>query len=145
MAVPSKTQRMLIRVRGKGNRERFVALPEQVLTTLHAYWRKVRPKGPMLFPGQQPGTCVSQDAVRVNLKAAAANAKVKKRVTPHVLRHSFATHLLELGTNIRVIQMLLGRRSMRTTLRYTRVTPRLVAAMTSPLDVPSEVRKNKLG
>jgi integrase/recombinase XerD len=139
------TKRMLIRVRGKGARERFVALPEQVLTTLRAYWKEARPKGPMLFPGQQPGACVSHDAVRASLKAAAVKAKVKKRVTPHVLRHSFATHLLELGTDIRVIQMLLGHRSMRTTLRYTRVTPRLIAATTSPLDVPAEVRKKKLG
>jgi integrase/recombinase XerD len=104
------TKRMLIRVRGKGARERFVALPEQVLTTLRAYWKEARPKGPMLFPGQQPGACVSHDAVRASLKAAAVKAKVKKRVTPHVLRHSFATHLLELGTDIRVIQMLLGHR-----------------------------------
>jgi site-specific recombinase XerD len=139
------TKRMIMRIRGKGNRERFVALPEQVLSTLRMYWRETRPKGPILFPGQQVGTCVSHDAVRANLKAAAVKAKVKKHVTPHALRHAFATHLLELGTDIRIIQMLLGHRSMRTTLRYTRVTPRLVAGTTSPIDVPPEVRKQKLG
>jgi site-specific recombinase XerD len=139
------SKRMLIRVRGKGGRDRYVALPAQVLTTLRAYWKEARPKGPLLFPGQTSEACVSHAAVRSNLKAAAIKAGIKKRVTPHVLRHSFATHLLELGTDIRVIQMLLGHLSIRTTIRYTRVTPRLVAATTSPLDVPAEVRKKKLG
>jgi site-specific recombinase XerD len=139
------SKRMLIRVRGKGGRDRYVALPAQVLTTLRAYWKETRPKGPLLFPGHKSDACVSHAAVRTNLKAAAIKAGIKKRVTPHVLRHSFATHLLELGTDIRVIQMLLGHLSIRTTIRYTRVTPRLVAATTSPLDVPAEVRKKKLG
>lgn len=140
------SKRMLLHVRhGKGGRERYVALPELVLLTLRAYWKYARPKGALLFPGQNPGTCVSHNSVRQNLHAAAAKAGVKKRVTPHVLRHTFATHLLELGTDIRVIQMLLGHRSLRTTLRYTRVTLRLIAGTTSPVDVPAEVRKQKLG
>jgi len=139
------SKRMLIRVHGKGSRDRFVALPAQVLTTLRAYWKETRPKGPMLFPGQKRDACVSHSAVRKNLKTAAVKARIKKHVTPHGLRHAFGTHLLELGTDIRIIQMLLGHRSIRTTLRYTRVTPRLVAATTSPIDVPAEVRKKKLG
>jgi integrase/recombinase XerD len=138
-------KRMLIHVHGKGGRDRFVALPAQVLTTLRAYWKETRPKGPRLFPGRTPDACISHAAVRVNLKEAALKAGIRKRVTPHVLRHSFATHLLELGTDLRIIQMLLGHRSIRTTVRYTRVTPRLAAATTSPLDVPAEVRKKKLG
>lgn len=139
------SKRMLILVHGKGGRDRYVALPVLVLTTLRAYWKETRPRGPMLFPGHKPDTCISHAAVRANLKAAAVKAGITKRVTPHVLRHSFATHLLELGTNLRVIQMLLGHASIRTTVRYTRVTPRLVAATASPLDVPPEVRKQKLG
>jgi site-specific recombinase XerD len=139
------SKRMLILVHGKGGRDRYVALPMLVLTTLRAYWKATRPKGSMLFPGHKPDTCISHGAVRDNLKAAAVKAGITKRVTPHVLRHSFATHLLELGTNLRVIQMLLGHASIRTTVRYTRVTSRLVAATTSPLDVPPEVRKQKLG
>jgi integrase/recombinase XerD len=139
------SKRMLIHVHGKGSRDRFVALPEQVLMTLRAYWKETRPKGPRLFPGHKPDTCISHAAVRANLKAAAVKARIKKHVTPHGLRHAFGTHLLELGTDIRIIQMLLGHRSIRTTLRYTRVTPRLVATITSPVDVPAEVRKKKLG
>ncbi len=139
-------KRKVIHVRhAKGGRDRYVPLPERVYFVLREYWKEVRPKGPHLFPGQQPGSCVSHAAVRANLKLAAAAAGIKKRVTPHVLRHSFATHLLELGTDIRVIQMLLGHRSIRTTLRYTRVTMRLVAGTTSPIDVPADVRKIKLG
>jgi site-specific recombinase XerD len=83
--------------------------------------------------------------VRKNLHAAAATVGIAKRVTPHVLRHTFATHLLELGTDLRVIQMLLGHQSIRTTIRYTRVTPRLLAGTKSPIDVPKDVRKQKLG
>jgi site-specific recombinase XerD len=139
-------KRRVIHVRhAKGGRDRYVPLPERVYFTLREYWKAVRPKGPYLFPGQQPGTCVSHAAVRKNLKAAADKARITKHVTPHVMRHSFATHLLELGTDIRVIQMLLGHRSIRTTLRYTRVTTRLIAGTTSPVDVSAEIRKQKLG
>jgi len=139
-------KRKVIHIRhGKGGRDRYVPLPERVHFTLREYWKAERPKGPQLFPGREAGRCVSHAAVRANLKAAAEKARITKRVTPHVMRHSFATHLLELGTDIRVIQMLLGHRSIRTTLRYTRVTVRLIAGTTSPIDVPAEVRKQKLG
>ena len=139
-------KRGLIHIRcAKRGRDRFVPLPERVYFTLREYWKAVRPAGKQLFPGREPGSCVSHGAVRANLKAAAQKAGITKRVTPHVLRHTFATHLLELGTDLRVIQMLLGHRSIRTTVRYTRVTPRLVAATTSPVEVPAEVRKHKLG
>jgi site-specific recombinase XerD len=130
---------MLIHVRGKrgakGGHDRFVPLPERVLFTLRRYWALARPTGPQLFPGKEAGRGISADAVRHHLHAAAAKVGLQKRVTPHVLRHSFATHLLELGTDIRVIQMLLGHRSIRTTLRYTRVTRQHVARVQSPVDV----------
>lgn len=83
--------------------------------------------------------------MRFHLHAAAAKMGLRKRVTPHVLRHSFATHLLELGTDVRVIQMLLGHRSIRTTVRYTRVTSRLVAGTRSPIDVLGTPEQKKLG
>jgi integrase/recombinase XerD len=130
------SQRMLIHVRqGKGGVDRFVPLPERVLFTLRQYWKAERPKGPQLFPGKEDGRGISPDAVRSHLHKAAEKLGLQKRVTPHVLRHSFATHLLELGTDIRVIQMLLGHSSIRTTLRYTRVTRQHVARVQSPVDV----------
>jgi len=83
--------------------------------------------------------------VRHHLHAAADKTGLKKRVTPHVLRHSFATHLLELGTDVRVIQMLLGHRSIRTTMRYTHMTSRLLAKTKSPADVLGTPRQMKIG
>lgn len=142
-AIDSK--RMVIRIVGKGGRERVLPLPSILLFALRTYWKEAKCSGTVLFPGQKAGSCISDTAVRNNLKAAAKKAGITKRVTPHVLRHSFATHLLELGTDVRVIQMLLGHGSLRTTLRYTRVTPRLLAGTKSPIDVPREVRKQKLG
>lgn len=140
------SKRMLVHVRAaKRARDRFVPLPERVLFTLRRYWAADRPTGPQLFPGGTPGSTVSVDAVRDNLRAGAAKAGLGKRVTPHVLRHSFATHLLELGTDLRVIQMLLGHRSIRTTVRYTRVTDKHLTRTTSPVDVLGTPEAKKMG
>jgi site-specific recombinase XerD len=132
-------------VHGKGGRDRYVTLPERVLFTLRKYWTMERPAGPELFGGQGRGSCISASAVRENLHAAAAKAKLSKRVTPHSLRHAFATHLLELGTDLRVIQMLLGHRSIRTTVRYTRVTDKHLARVTCPVDVLGTPKAKLLG
>ncbi len=138
------SKRMLLHVRdSKGGRDRYVPLPERVLFMLRRYWVAARPQGPELFPGKEPGRPISVDAVRHHLHAAALKAGLQKRVTPHVLRHSFATHLLELGTDIRVIQMLLGHTSIATTLRYARVTPEHVARVQSPIDVLGTARAKK--
>lgn len=139
------SRRMVIRVEGKGGHPRHVQLPERVLFMLRRYWVAAHPKKPWLFPGEQPGCCVSASAVRYHLAASAKKAALTKRVTPHVLRHSFATHLLELGTDVRVVQMLLGHRSIRTTVRYTRVTNRLVASTRSPVDVLGTPAQRKIG
>jgi site-specific recombinase XerD len=106
---------------GKGSKDRYVMLPERLYRALRGYWAEVRPSGAWLFPGRKKGTHLHQEAVRVALKAAVQKAKLKKRVTAHTLRHSFATHLLELGTDIRIIQALLGHESIRTTQGYTHV------------------------
>lgn len=140
------SRRMLIHLRkGKGGRDRYVPLPERVLFALRRYWVLSRPTGPELFPGQSAAATISAGAVRSQLHQAATKAGLGKRVTPHTLRHTFATHLLELGTDIRVIQMLLGHRSIRTTVRYTRVTDRHMARIESPADVIGTPKAKMLG
>jgi site-specific recombinase XerD len=130
------SQRMLLHVRhGKGGHERCLMLSQRLLEALRAYWRVERPKGRFLFPGSGPDRPLSPDAVRRVLKKALVQAGLEKPVTPHTLRHSFATHLLETGTDIRTIQVLLGHRSIRTTQIYAQVSRRLVARTTSPMDV----------
>lgn len=140
------SKRMTIRVRqGKGNQARYVILPERVLFLLRRYWVIERPKRPWLFAGKQPGCPLSAASVRYHLAAAAKKTGLTKRVTPHVLRHTFATHLLELGTDVRVIQMLLGHRSIRSTVRYTQMTSRILAKTTSPADVLGTPKQKMIG
>lgn len=141
------SQRNLLHIReGKHGRDRYVMLSARVLMALRTYWRATRPTGPELFPGARPATVVSHEAVRKALRRAAQQCKIHKRVTPHVLRHSFATHLLELGTDLRVIQALLGHRSIRTTVRYTRVSQAHVGRTQSPVDTLGTAKaKAKLG
>ena len=129
--------RMLIHVRdGKRGRDRYVMLSTRLLAALRAYWREARPpRDGSLFPGAKPGSHLSPSTVRAVLKKAARAAGVEKRTTPHVLRHSFATHLLESGTDLRVIQVLLGHGSIRTTARYTHVSAEHVGRTKSPLDL----------
>jgi site-specific recombinase XerD len=127
---------MVLRVRdGKGGRERYVMLSRRLLCFLRKYWRKIRPAGPFLFPGRGRTGHISRVMVHRAFRAAVAAAELPRRVTTHTLRHSFATHLLECGADIRVIQALLGHASIRTTSRYAKVTTRLVGRTQSPLDV----------
>jgi site-specific recombinase XerD len=140
------SRRMVIHVRqGKGRKDRYVMLPERILLMLRRYWVIERPAMPLLFPGQRPGRCVSHSAVQRAVRESAAAAGITKRVTPHVLRHSFATHLLELGTDVRVIQMLLGHRSIQTTMRYTRVSGQHIARTESPIDVLGTPKQKRIG
>ena len=129
------SQRGVIHIhQGKRNRDRYVMLSRILLTTLREYWKVYRPPPPMLFPGKKPGTFVSAAAVREALHRARKKAGVAKRITPHSLRHAFATHLLEDGADIRTIQVLLGHGSIRSTARYTQVSARHIAKTKSPLD-----------
>jgi integrase/recombinase XerD len=120
---------------GKGGIDRFVMLSPRLLKVLEAYWRAERPKGPLLFPGARPGAPLSAESVRKVVQKAAVAAGITKPVTLHLLRHSFATHLLDAGTDIRIIQVLLGHRSIATTQIYAHVSTRTVARTKSPLDL----------
>jgi integrase/recombinase XerD len=127
--------RMVIHVRhGKGDAARDVPLSPRLLEALRAYWQQQRPPLPFLFVGKYTREPVNPEAVRKAMQRARAAAGIKRRVTPHSLRHSFATHLLEAGTDVRVIQQLLGHRHLSTTAGYTRVTHATMAKTTSPLD-----------
>jgi len=118
--------------RGKGGKERAVMLTPRLLNALRTYWRFVRPPSPWLFASGR-GTHLNAEVARLALKRAAVVAGLTK-VTPRVLRHSFATHLLEAGTDLRVIQVLLGHESIRTTARYTRVSLEMISNTPSPFD-----------
>jgi site-specific recombinase XerD len=127
--------RGVIHVReAKGRKERLVMLSTRLLAILRAYWALERPPAPWLFASSTSGCHLNPVMARKALKLAAAKAGVEKKVTPHTFRHSFATHLLEGGTDLRVIQVLLGHGSIRTTTRYARVSADVIAKTTSPLD-----------
>jgi integrase/recombinase XerD len=134
------SERMLIRVeRGKGGRYRNAMLPADLLTLLREWWKAGRQLGVMhaqgwLFPGQTAMRPISTRQLHRVVVEAARAAEITKRVGPHTLRHSFATHLLEDGIDIRVIQALLGHAKLENTAFYTQVATRTVRAVTSPLD-----------
>ena len=127
--------RGVIRVRnGKGNKEREAKLSASMYGELRQYWARHRPPLPYLF-GSKKGKLPCQVAIRNALALAAAHARIPKHVTPHVLRHSFATHLLEEGIDIRVVGALMGHSSPESTYRYARVTKKIVRNTPSPIDL----------
>lgn len=130
------SRRMVIRVaQGKGQKDRYVMLSPKLLDMLRRYWRGARPKE-WLFPGKLPGQPITRFAVACACEKARRRAGIAKPVTPHSLRHAFAVHLLETGTDIRTIQLLLGHRNLTTTARYLRIAASTVCATPSPLDLP---------
>lgn len=138
-------KRSLIHVRqGKGMKDRYVMLSTRLLQALREYWVRVKPPDGWLFVGAK-GRPISPGVVRSALTRAVERAKLKKKVTAHVLRHSFATHLLETGTDIRIIQVLLGHASIQSTARYARVSQKQVAGVESPLDLLGTKRGEVLG
>ena len=128
------SDRMLIQVHhGKGAKDRTLMLSAQLLTILRTYWRLARPTD-WLFPGRTPDKPIDVQVLHAACRSATKAAGLVKRVSVHTLRHSFATHLLENGVNIRIIQVLLGHSSLSTTARYTHVATSTIAAAQSPLD-----------
>jgi integrase/recombinase XerD len=127
-------KRMVIRIeQGKGQKDRYVMLSPHLLELLRAWYKAARPQG-WLFPGQNPVSPMSTRQLTRACHAAAHMAEIGKRVSPHTLRHSFATHLLERGTDIRIIQALLGHARLDTTALYTRVATKTIREIMSPLD-----------
>lgn len=121
---------------GKGSKERRALLSKKLLTLLEKYWRERRPKD-YLFPSED-GAPLSDTVLQKACKDAALRAGIKKRVYPHLLRHSFATHLLESGTDIRTVQVLLGHSQIVTTAGYLRVTTHHLQGVRNPLDALSK-------
>lgn len=127
--------RMVIRIQqAKGRKDRYVMLSEQLLAILRAYWKSERPKD-WLFPGPNRLKPVTTRSLQRSFRWAADKADLDSSVTVHTLRHSFATHLLEQGVDIRVIQDLLGHRQITSTTRYARVALNIIRKIQSPLEL----------
>jgi len=128
-------QRMVIRVeQGKGQKDRYVMLSPKLLETLRAFWRAARPKE-WLFVGRIPGQPMDRSAVEQACQKARRVSGIRKPIGPHSMRHAFVVHLLESGTDVRTIQLLLGHRSLATTARYLRIATSKVCSTSSPLDL----------
>jgi integrase/recombinase XerD len=134
------SDRMMIRVeQGKGRKDRYTLLSKRLLDELREYWRIKRPDR-WLFPGRSNGLMTREMAWQIYVKAV-KKARIKRRGGIHLLRHCFATHLLEAGVDLRTIQLLMGHSSIRTTVRYLQVTSKSLQGTRSPLDLlatPSE-------
>ncbi len=137
------SQRMLIRVRqGKGKKDRYVMLSTRLLAILRRHWKSQRagaPRSALLFSSEksQKSPCLS--TIQRVCQRATRKARLPKKVTTHTLRHSFATHLLEAGSNIRTVQILLGHRSLNSTSRYTHISTKTLQETPSPLDLLDSV------
>ena len=129
------SQRMVIRVeQGKGQKDRYVMLSLRLLETLRHWWRTERPSH-WLFPGKSADKPITRHAVEKACQEAYSRCGITKPVTPHSFRHAFAVHMLENGTDVRTIQLLLGHRSLSTTANYLRIATTKVCSATSPLDL----------
>jgi site-specific recombinase XerD len=137
------SKRMMLRVeQGKGRKDRHAMLSPVLLELLRDWYRIAQPRG-WLFPGQNPVNPMTTRQLTRACQAAAQLAELTKRVTPHTLRHSFATHLLEQNIDVRVIQVLLGHSKLETTALYTRVATNTIREVMSPLDRLTPLRPKK--
>jgi integrase/recombinase XerD len=126
--------RMVLCIRqGKGQQDRCVVLSPRLLDLLRQYWQRYKPRT-WLFPGQDRTQPLARKTVYLLCRDAGVKARLGKAVYPHLLRHAFASHLLEAGVDLRRLQLLLGHQSLRTTSRYLHVTPHALSIIPSPLD-----------
>lgn len=140
------SRRMVLHVRDtKNHHDRIVPLSPRMLQVLRDYWKARRPLGSRLFVGRDGLKALTREALNHALKKFALQAGIRKNVYAHLLRHAFATHLLELGTDLRTVQILLGHRSIRSTTRYTHLTQARLATLCSPLEALSTEQGRILG
>jgi len=133
----------LLRVRGgKGRKDRYTILSPLALQAFNDYLGAYKPQGKWLFPGKKEGRHLTTRTVERMFKEVAKRAEIKKDATVHTLRHSFATHLMERGINLRYVQEMLGHRRPETTQIYTHVTRKDLAGIESPLDKLFAIEKN---
>ena len=133
------SERMLLHVREGKTGPRHVMLSPRVLAALRAYWKAARPQGPELFPGgrsQRPGTQLTRESIHRVLVKVARTAGIHKRVHPHLLRHCFATHMLEAGADVRSVQVLLGHACIESTTTYLHLSRAHLRATPSPIELP---------
>lgn len=143
-----QSKRGLIHVRHGKSGERYAPLGRRVIEALRAYYRACRPRGPELFPGhrgRRPGTVLSRNAISRALRQVVKKAGIDKPVTPHTFRHSFATHLLDTGADVRTVQVLLGHACIESTAAYLHLSRERLARVPSPLDLLGTPRGRALG
>ena len=132
------SKRMVITVYGKGRKDRIVPLSPVLLSILRVYWSEDRPPR-LLFPGKNPKLPISNSSIRKVLRKAVLAAGIKKVVTMHTLRHSFATHHLEAGTDLRTLQLVMGHQSLSTTSLYLHVSTEKLRAAKTPIDLIPDI------
>lgn len=130
------SSRRIIHIRSaKGNKDRMVPLTPRLLESLRKYWKERRPTGPYLFPGSTPGRSIDVTAFQKALTLASLRARIDKKVSPHVLRHSYATHMIEAGADLRSLQLLLGHSCISSTIRYVHLTHAHREALPNPFEL----------
>jgi site-specific recombinase XerD len=139
------SQRMRLRITDGKTGERYARLTPALLETLRAYYREHRPHGPYLFPGRSPERPVTRVSVAMTLAKVGREIGLKKRVYPHALRHTFAVHLLDLGADLRTVQLLLGHRRITSTTHYLQLSETHLGRAPSPLDALGTEQANRLG
>lgn len=141
-------QRRVLRIRhgSKGGKHRELPLSRRLHRQLRAYYREVRPEGPLLFPGRaKEPRPITREAFHVALQKAVASAGIDKSVSAHTLRHSYATHLIEAGADLRAVQLLLGHASIETTAIYVHLTHARQGRLPSPLDLLGTEHAKRFG